>query len=529
MKKDKGFTLIELLAVIVILAIIALIATPLIMSIINDVKKGAFLDSSYAIVNAAEQGYAKGLITQNSNEETEYTFNNGNKTLKNGNIALNYKGSNPTYGNIIITDEGKISINFYKDGWCATKGYDIDTINIRKVDKQEDCVPDVVAPVITLENGDITLKTSDTSYIEPGYSAIDDTDGNITDRVVVTNNINYGVEGEYDITYTTTDTAGNTTIINRKVIIEKKEATLMGSPSGGDTTMYLNGPIVKNKIESIVFETTNIVPSGVIGSWDVSEAKDGSVMAWYKDNDGNNLYELTIGGDGKVYGNPNSSYLFQYLTNLNNINLSNFDTSNVIVMSGMFQRDSNLKNLDLTNFNTSKVTDMGAMFQGNSSLTDLNISSFNTSNVTNMYSMFHSNNSLTSLNLSNFDTSKVTQMQGMFYKVSKLTNLDLSNFDTSNVTLMNMMFQSCSGLTSLNLSNFDTSKVMSMAAMFDGTSNINTIYYNNATFTSVTNYSDIFKNSKSGIIIYTKNDTTRAWLQSRLSEAGISSTVTIAS
>ena len=37
----KGFTLIELLAVIVILAIIALIATPIILGIINDAREKA--------------------------------------------------------------------------------------------------------------------------------------------------------------------------------------------------------------------------------------------------------------------------------------------------------------------------------------------------------------------------------------------------------------------------------------------------------------------------------------------------------
>ena len=37
--RNKGFTLIELLAVIVILSIIALIATPIILNIIGDTKK----------------------------------------------------------------------------------------------------------------------------------------------------------------------------------------------------------------------------------------------------------------------------------------------------------------------------------------------------------------------------------------------------------------------------------------------------------------------------------------------------------
>ena len=41
MKNKKGFTLIELLAVIVVLAIIALIATPIVMNTIKNAKKGA--------------------------------------------------------------------------------------------------------------------------------------------------------------------------------------------------------------------------------------------------------------------------------------------------------------------------------------------------------------------------------------------------------------------------------------------------------------------------------------------------------
>ena len=39
--KNKGFTLIELLAVIVILAIIALIATPMILGVIDTAKRGS--------------------------------------------------------------------------------------------------------------------------------------------------------------------------------------------------------------------------------------------------------------------------------------------------------------------------------------------------------------------------------------------------------------------------------------------------------------------------------------------------------
>lgn len=50
----KGFTLIELLAVIVILAIIALIATPIILGIINDARTEAKERSAELVVTGVE-------------------------------------------------------------------------------------------------------------------------------------------------------------------------------------------------------------------------------------------------------------------------------------------------------------------------------------------------------------------------------------------------------------------------------------------------------------------------------------------
>lgn len=52
--KRKGFTLVELLAVIVILAVIALIATPMIMGLIKEARKEAFRDSVYGAFKQLE-------------------------------------------------------------------------------------------------------------------------------------------------------------------------------------------------------------------------------------------------------------------------------------------------------------------------------------------------------------------------------------------------------------------------------------------------------------------------------------------
>lgn len=67
----KGFTLIELLAVIVILAIIALIATPIILGIINDAKSNAKDRSAENVYTGVEYGYVKTMYKGNYNPTLE--------------------------------------------------------------------------------------------------------------------------------------------------------------------------------------------------------------------------------------------------------------------------------------------------------------------------------------------------------------------------------------------------------------------------------------------------------------------------
>ncbi|MGE5455741.1 MAG: prepilin-type N-terminal cleavage/methylation domain-containing protein, partial [Ignavibacteriales bacterium] len=74
--RSKGFTLIELLAVIVILAIIALIATPIIIGLIDNTRKESFKDSAYGIVKAGEISYSKDLL-DGINGEVTFTYTDG--------------------------------------------------------------------------------------------------------------------------------------------------------------------------------------------------------------------------------------------------------------------------------------------------------------------------------------------------------------------------------------------------------------------------------------------------------------------
>lgn len=71
------------------------------------------------------------------------------------------------------------------------------------------------------------------------------------------------------------------------------------------------------------------------------------------------------------------------------------------------------------------ATSCHRMFHGCKALTQLNLSNFNTSQITDMSSMFAGCEKLTELDLSNFDTHKVTNMSGMFDYCKKVkTTID---------------------------------------------------------------------------------------------------------
>ena len=179
----------------------------------------------------------------------------------------------------------------------------------------------------------------------------------------------------------------------------------------------------------------------------------------------NNLEEIELTGfdTSKV---KNMGLMFSYLKNLTQLDLSNFNTRNVINMSEMFMGASGMTSLNISTFNTENTTDMSSMFSGMSSLSNLNISSFDTRNVENMSGMFEHVKMLTHLDLSSFNTSKVKTMERMFYDMRGLISLNLSSFNTKNVENMRLMFREAIMLSDLDLSSFDTSNVKDMDSMF---------------------------------------------------------------
>ena len=115
-EKNKGFTLVELLAVIVILALIALIATPIILNVINDAKKQAAKDSAYGYMDAVEKYIVSSELEDKSIQDGTYRVEELNS------MGVSVKGSTPDNGNIEIKNSSVKSYDIGIDGYVVRNG-----------------------------------------------------------------------------------------------------------------------------------------------------------------------------------------------------------------------------------------------------------------------------------------------------------------------------------------------------------------------------------------------------------------------
>ena len=101
-------------------------------------------------------------------------------------------------------------------------------------------------------------------------------------------------------------------------------------------------------------------------------------------------------------------------------------------MSGMFYK-CRCSELDLSGFDTGEVIHMDSMFENCDNLVELDLHSFNTSNVTGMSRMFFSCDNLKKITVGKFDTSNVSISGQMFEYCKKLTGGAGTAYDENHI------------------------------------------------------------------------------------------------
>ncbi len=136
--------------------------------------------------------------------------------------------------------------------------------------KEQQPVSKVAPTLVLIGENSITL-TEGEAYVDPGYQANDDKDGDITGKVVIEGTVNSEKAGFYTILYSVTDSDSLTSSLTRKVTVVSKETTLTLELKGEeiavinkDETYVEPGYIAKDTKEGDL--SSNVVITGKVNS-----------------------------------------------------------------------------------------------------------------------------------------------------------------------------------------------------------------------------------------------------------------------
>ena len=258
-----GFTLIELLGVITLLGIITLIITPAVSDGLKKSKEKVYKTSKdnilFGLKNWASDN--KNLLPEKNKDYFIITIGE----LKQEGF-LDYELRNPKtqkcYSNsveLLITKNDKAyDYSFYSDLYDG---------------KETDCGTIAYEPFIYLKGKNPIHIDQYEEYVEPGYTAKNESGDDITSNVIVTNNINNTEFGNYVVKYTITNN-GISKTKKRTVIVDDKEKPVITGPS---TTVIYNSvdnydildgmEVTDNSGETINLETVGNLSLGLNGTY----------------------------------------------------------------------------------------------------------------------------------------------------------------------------------------------------------------------------------------------------------------------
>jgi len=101
-----------------------------------------------------------------------------------------------------------------------------DSSGNKKIVYRELKYKDNISPTISLIGGDTVYTLLNREYVDRGYSIYDNCDGDITSNVIIESNLDTSKIGTYNIKYSIKDSNGNSSSINRKVVVYNDFSTV---------------------------------------------------------------------------------------------------------------------------------------------------------------------------------------------------------------------------------------------------------------------------------------------------------------
>ena len=233
--KRKGFTLIELLAVIIVLAIIALIATPIIFNVIENAKIKSLENSCYGVIDAVRTKYAEGLL----NSE------NGLVDLTGDVADLTIAGEHPYMGTWEIDnskDSAERGIKIQGVKFQSMKNYTCSNVDengaiTSKVSCEKDG-PDEVQPTITAKQATVEVNKGTDKRIKDYFTVkFGKTGGQVTCEVA---NVSELDVGDHTVKCTATGTNGKTAEATVKITVKDVFALAVDNSGANKPVLYTN-------------------------------------------------------------------------------------------------------------------------------------------------------------------------------------------------------------------------------------------------------------------------------------------------
>lgn len=151
---------------------------------------------------------------------------------------------------------------------------------------------DSTKPFITLNGSPNHTISLNSTYNEPGATAIDDEDGDITSAIVISGSVNPDQKGEYHIYYNVADNSGNNaTVETRNVHVvndaDYLEGFYLATPNCGATSQsnYIStvntSETQNNKIFINQSETgSSIITTAIVNNNTITLANQGTINNW---------------------------------------------------------------------------------------------------------------------------------------------------------------------------------------------------------------------------------------------------------